>query len=118
LAAGFRPRGARSRHDGSMKDTHQLDVHDVPGGALLAVKVVPGSSRDRLAGVLGESLKIATAAPPEKGKANAAVARILARALGVGRRDVKLHAGKTSPRKEFHVAGLAAEEVRRRLAGL
>ncbi len=90
-------------------------VRDADGGAVLAVKVVPGASRDRIAGVLGGALKVAVAAPPEKGKANAAVAKLLAKALGVGRRDVLLHAGATNPRKEFLVAGLGADELRRRL---
>jgi uncharacterized protein len=86
------------------------------GGTVLAVKVVPGASRDKLAGALGEELKITTSAPPEKGKANAAVGRLLARALGVDRKAVTLVAGPTSPRKEFHIAGLAPEQVRDRLA--
>ena len=85
------------------------------GGAVLAVKVVPGSSRDRIVAALGESLKVATSAPPEKGKANAAVARILAEALGVEARRVRLSAGAGSPRKEFFVEGLSAEHVRQRL---
>lgn len=86
------------------------------GGAVIAVKAVPGASRDRVAGVLGDCLKITTSAPAEKGKANKAVAAILARALGVAAGDVTLVAGPTNPRKEFRVAGLSAKQVRARLA--
>jgi uncharacterized protein (TIGR00251 family) len=96
----------------------QLDVRDVEGGATISVKVVPGSSRDRIAGVLGDCLKIATAAPAEKGRANRAVAAILAKALGVGARDVQLVSGTTSPRKEFIVTGVTAAHVRDKLAAL
>lgn len=39
----------------------------------LAVKVVPGSSRDQIVGRLGDALKIKVTAPAEKGKANTAV---------------------------------------------
>jgi uncharacterized protein (TIGR00251 family) len=99
-----------------MRDSDKLDIRDVPGGAIIAVKVVPGSSRDRIAGVLGDSLKIATSAPPEKGKANAAVAALLAGALGVDRRQVELASGPTNPRKQFRIAGLSAAAVRQRLA--
>ena len=81
------------------------------------MKVVPGASRDRIAGVLGEALKIATSAPAERGRANAAVARTLAKALGVERRSVELVSGRTSPRKAFCVSGLTAGQVRRRLGG-
>jgi len=94
----------------------QIQVRDVDGGAVLAVKVVPGSSRDRIVGALGDCLKITTAAAAEKGKANAAVAKLLAAALGVGHGAVQLVGGLTRPRKEFRVAGLSAAAVRRRLA--
>ena len=99
-----------------MKGADRLRLRDVPGGAVLAVKVVPGSSRDKVAGALGEAVKVVTSAAPEKGKANAAVARILAEALRLDARDVRLHAGAANPRKEFLVVGLSAEEIRRRLA--
>ena len=101
-----------------MKDAAGLDIRDTPQGAVLAVKVVPGASRDKLAGALGEALKVATSAPPEKGKANQAVGKILAKALGADVRDVELVAGQTNPRKEFLVRGWSAREVRRRLEAL
>jgi hypothetical protein len=101
-----------------MKDIEKLSVRDVAGGAVVPVKVVPGASRDRVAGVLGEVLKIATSAAPEKGKANAAVAKILAHALGADARNVTLVSGPTNPRKEFRVAGMSADEVRGRLERL
>jgi len=93
-----------------------LNVRDAAGGAVIAVKVVPGASRDRVVGVLGDCLKIATAAPPEKGKANDAVARILAESLGVDRRAVRLVAGATAARKEFAIDGLGADHARDALA--
>jgi len=98
-----------------MKNVAGLSIRETPDGAVLAVKVVPGSSRDRIAGVLGETLKVATSAAPEKGKANAAVARLLAKALSLDRRDVRLCAGRKHPRKEFLLSGLSADEARRRL---
>lgn len=85
---------------------------------MLAVKAVPGSSRDRVVGVLGDALKIATCAPAEKGKANAAVAAILAEALGLPERGVSLVSSPANPRKEFRIAGLSGQQVRQRLAEL
>ncbi|KKK79180.1 hypothetical protein LCGC14_2836110, partial [marine sediment metagenome] len=41
---------------------------------MIAVKAVPGASRDRVVGVLGDCLKVATSQPAEKGKANKAIA--------------------------------------------
>ena len=100
-----------------MNGVENISIRDVQGGAVIAVKVVPGASRDRIMGALGEALKVATSAPPEKGKANASVAAILAKALGVDRRSVALASGPASPRKEFLLAGLSAAEARRRLEG-
>ena len=98
-----------------MKDADKLNIRDVAGGCVIAVKVVPGASRDKIAGVLGDSLKIATSAPPEKGKANAAVAAILAKALGLDKRSVELLTGQTNPHKEFRIAGITSIQLRERL---
>lgn len=95
-----------------------LALRDVPGGVIIPVKVVPGSSRDRIVGVLGECLKIATSSPAEKGKANKAVAAILAKALGVDKRDVTLTSGPTNRRKRFRIAGISAEQVNSRLENM
>jgi uncharacterized protein (TIGR00251 family) len=74
--------------------------------ATLQVKVVPGSSRDRLAGRYGDGVKVQVSAPPEDGKANKAVARVLAEALGVKPNHVTLVRGHAQPRKVFEVAGI------------
>jgi len=51
--------------------------------ARLNVKVVPGSSRNRIVGWLGDALKIKVMAPPEKGRANEAVVELLSMKLGI-----------------------------------
>lgn len=101
-----------------MDGTASLDIRAEADGVLLAVKAVPGSSRDRVVGVLGEALKVATAAAPEAGRANQALARTLAATLGLKPRDVVLREGKTSPKKRFHLAGLSPAELRRRIEAL
>ncbi len=95
-----------------MKNTDALNIRDVDGGCIMAVKVVPGASRDRVVGVLGECLKVTVATAAQKGRANVAVAKLLAGAVGVAPRDVTLSAGQTSPRKEFRISGASAQEVR------
>ena len=101
-----------------MKGTEHLALRDDDAGAVIAVKAVPGASRDRIVGALGDALKIATAAAPEKGKANKAIAATLAKALGVDKRSVELVAGPTGPRKEFRIAGMTAEQLRETLTRL
>jgi len=99
-----------------MNDVDKISIRETAGAATISVKVVPGSSRDKVVGVLGDCLKIATSAAAEKGRANAAVAKLIAKALGVDRRAVELASGPTNPRKEFRIAGMSADAVRQRLA--
>lgn len=90
-------------------------VRDIEGGAELRVKVVPGASRDRIAGLLGDALKVQVSAAPEKGRANAAVERLIADALGVAAGAVQVAAGHTQPRKTIRVAGMSVADVATRL---
>jgi uncharacterized protein (TIGR00251 family) len=87
----------------------------VSGAVLLLLKAVPGASRDQIAGVLGERLKVRVAAPPEDGKANAAICRLLTGALGVPSRSVTIVAGQTRAEKTARVDGLSAAQVAARL---
>ncbi|MBN1795039.1 MAG: DUF167 domain-containing protein, partial [Sedimentisphaerales bacterium] len=48
-----------------------LKVENCNMGITFTVKVVPGSSKTSLSGILDGMLKLKIAAPPEKGKANA-----------------------------------------------
>lgn len=72
----------------------------------LQVKVVPGASRNRIVGMLGDALKVQVAAAPEKGKANDAVRALLAGFFGVKMGQVELISGQTQPRKTFLVNGV------------
>lgn len=83
-------------------------LRPVPAGVELRVKVVPGASRDGIAGTLGDRLKVRVAAPPEAGKANRAVCALLAARLGVAERTVTVATGHSSPEKTLLVAGLDA----------
>jgi uncharacterized protein len=84
--------------------------------ARLAVKVVPGASRTDIAGWLGDVLRIRVTAPPERGKANAAVENAVAAALGVPSHAVRVVAGRASPRKVLEIRGLTQSELDERLA--
>ncbi len=77
-------------------------------GIRLHVKVVPGASRTKIAGVLGDRLKLAVAAPPEGGKANRAVCELLAEFFGVAERDVLITAGQSQPMKTIEIVGVTA----------
>jgi uncharacterized protein len=82
----------------------------------LQIKAIPASSRNCIAGWLGETLKVRVTAPAERGKANAAVEATIAEALGVPREGARIVAGHSSPRKVVEIVGLSEAEVYRRLA--
>lgn len=82
----------------------------------LRVKVIAGARRGEILGWSEETLRVRVAAAPERGKANAALVALLARALGLPARAVRLIAGAGTPRKVIEVHGCTASEVRARLA--
>jgi uncharacterized protein YggU (UPF0235/DUF167 family) len=81
----------------------------------IAVRVTPRSARDEAVSWADGVLSVRVTAPPADGAANAAVARLLARALDLPGRDVVLIAGATARLKRFEVA-LEPDELGRRLA--
>jgi len=87
-------------------------------GVVLRVKVVPGSSRSKVVGMLGDRLKLAVSAPPEAGKANKAVCKLIAEALRVPVRDVAVSTGTSKPQKTISVLGLSPGQVVERLTSV
>jgi hypothetical protein len=88
---------------------------DSPDACLVLVKAVPGASREQIAGVLGDRLKVRVAAPPEGGRANAALCALVVRALGVPGARAQVVAGGASPVKTLRIGGVAPEAARRAL---
>ncbi len=82
----------------------------------LAIKVVPGSSREGIAGWLGDELKIRVRQAPEAGKANEAVRRLLSQTLAMPLVHIHIVSGKSSPHKTVEIVGLEEGEARRRLS--
>ena len=76
-------------------------VRSVDGGYRLRVRVAPGASRTAVDGMYGELLKVRVTAPPDKGKANRAVEKLLSSETGMRARVVS---GHSSPRKEVEFA--------------
>ena len=87
---------------------------EVADGLRVAVRLNPRASRAGIAGVGTDAagkayLKVRVNAPPEGGKANAALIRLLAKAWGVAPSRVTLAAGAKDRRKTVHVEGEAIE---------
>lgn len=82
------------------------------GAVRFAVRVQPRASRSGIEGVHGEALKVRLSAPPVDGAANEALVALLADALGVGRREVRVVSGGTSRSKIVEVVGATGARVR------
>jgi uncharacterized protein (TIGR00251 family) len=81
----------------------------VPGGIRLRLKVQPRARRKGIAGWVpdpdGAVLKLSVGAPPEDGKANAAVIALLAETLGVAKSAISVVSGATDRRKLVEIRG-------------
>jgi uncharacterized protein (TIGR00251 family) len=87
----------------------------VEGSTRISLRVAPGAQRAKLVGRHGSAWKLRVTAPPENGKANDAVVRLLAEALGVPTSDVSIVSGHGARDKVVSLRGLGAEEVEQRL---
>ncbi|MBN1342553.1 MAG: YggU family protein [Phycisphaerae bacterium] len=90
-----------------------LNLTKTNEGILIELKVVPGASRDRIVGDHGGALKVTVAAPPEKGKANKAIVRLLAKALALRSNQVEVIRGTTSANKAILIKGSTEQAIHR-----
>ncbi len=81
----------------------------------LKLHVTPGARDDRIVGWREGSLRLRVRARPEKGRANEAVLRLLARRLGLRRASVSIVRGAASRDKLVEVEGLSEDELRAKL---
>ncbi|MBN2151003.1 MAG: DUF167 domain-containing protein [Candidatus Lokiarchaeota archaeon] len=87
-----------------------------PSNADITVIAHPGSRKDSIAiGDDGKSLIVHVTAPPEKGKANKAIVKLLAKRIGVGTSSVTIVRGATSSTKIIRVEGMDGARLWREL---
>lgn len=80
-------------------------------GATLAVRAQPGARKNAVVGEQAGALKVAVTAPPEAGRANAAITELLRDWLEVKRSQVELIGGPTNRNKTFLVRGVTPDEL-------
>ena len=115
LAIRLSPRAARERIGGTFTDI-ALDL-------LIAIRLTPKAARDRMGGLFVDShdqrwLQAGVTAPPDKGKANAALIMLLARQLKRPASSIFLETGDTNRLKRLRLAdaGPQAEQSLREIA--
>lgn len=83
------------------KDIPDL-THLAQDGTEIAVRVTPKASRSRIT-VEDGAVRVYVTTPPEDGKANAAVQKLLAKSVGVAKSRLTLIRGQTARDKVFRV---------------
>jgi uncharacterized protein len=89
-----------------------IQIADHAEGCVVSVRAQPGARRNGIVGEQAGALKVAVTAPPDKGRANAAIIEVLADALGLKRAQVELIAGLTSKTKKVLLRGLTTQQAR------
>ena len=86
-----------------------------PIEARIRVRLTPRAAHDEIVGWRGELLRVRVTAPPVGGRANAALERLLADALGVPKSAVRVVSGARAREKTVAIEGARQEEVLSRL---
>ena len=81
---------------------------------ILNIRVVPRASKDGLAGLLGDALKIRIQAPPVDGKANAYLIKFLSKHWKIPRSRIELISGETGRNKRIRISN-PTNEIRAEL---
>jgi len=92
-----------------------LKIEENNGGVVFGIKVVPGSSKTAISGLLDGKLKVKVAAAPEKGKANQALVDFLADQLGIRKKLINIKSGLTSPVKFVQVSDMSPKTLLKKL---
>lgn len=84
-------------------------------GVAIDVRVTPKASRESIGPERDGKLVVKVSAPPEDGKANAAICKLVAKALGLAKSKVSVDTGGTSRSKRLLATGISVDEAAERL---
>ena len=77
-----------------------LNIRKTPQGIKFKVLIQPRSSKNMIAGLHGDALKIKLTAPPVDNAANRMFIKFLAKSLGVSKSSLEIVAGYTNRNKQ------------------
>ena len=83
----------------------------------IRIRLLPGSSMNRITGREEDVYRIKVTAPPNDGKANKGLIRLLSKQLGTARGNIEIVSGKLSRNKTVRIAGLTEDEIIKRMKG-
>ncbi|QDU22799.1 hypothetical protein ETAA1_47870 [Urbifossiella limnaea] len=82
----------------------------------MSIRAQPGARKNAVVGEHGGALKVAVTAPPEDGRANAAIVELLRDWIGLKRSEIELATGPTNRNKQVLIRGRSPEELATLLA--
>ena len=85
-------------------------------GVRLKVRAVPNASKNEVAGLRGDALKIRIQTPPADGRANKELIRFLSKSLGLPKSAITILRGEKSRDKLVGIAGISPSELSAKLA--
>lgn len=88
-----------------------MEARESDDGVTFPVRVQPRSPREGIAGERAGALLVRLGAAPVEGAANAALLRLLARALGVPGSNLEIVKGRQGRDKLLRARGVSAERV-------
>jgi uncharacterized protein len=95
----------------------RFHFHDGQKGSAIAVRVVPGASKNEIAEILSDgTLRIRLTARPVEGKANVALIDFLSKILDVPRSKIAIVAGETRRDKLVTILDLDSEALQKKLS--
>jgi uncharacterized protein (TIGR00251 family) len=95
-----------------------IAIRETSKGLSFDVRVVPGASKNEVAGIQDGALKVKLTAPPVEGKANRACIDFLAGLLGLRRSALDIASGEKSRKKTVTAGGITRAELESRLKRL
>jgi uncharacterized protein (TIGR00251 family) len=96
-----------------INDCFKITGNDI----VIKVKIVPGSSKDKIIGIYNNALKIAIAAPPVEGKANKKCIAYLAKYFDVAKSKIEIISGQTSKNKLIKIYDISQKDFLDKVTG-
>ena len=88
-----------------------IKLTEADGGVLLPLHVVTRAGKNETRGAHAGALKVYVTAPPDKGRANKAVIKLLAKTFKTARSGITLKSGEKSRTKVVHIAGISEKGI-------
>ena len=91
-------------------------IEEKGGAVVLRVLVQPRASKNELAGIHGDCLKIRVTSPPVEDQANKKLCAFLSKLIGVGKKQVEVVGGHKTRVKKVRISNISMDEVRKKLS--